>query len=218
MGSQAAARSWTLIGLILAFIDLALAYFLLCVSALGFFLSKFLNLFGLFIPCPCRGVLGFVDSRLCLHKLLVEIPLRNIIAVQVLIKSRFPLGPIYYEEQEGSLTLKVDRSRGSENWFLGLGSDVCSGSGLGLVLQGSRERGAGDVKGKGVLSQKQQRSVRRRRRVALLNAKYPSSFRNLGSSSVTERSSVYGGNGGVRSEIGESLTPLNGIEEKFQGE
>ncbi|XP_031373334.1 uncharacterized protein LOC116188249 [Punica granatum] len=218
MGPQASPRYWTLMGLILAFLDLGLAYFLLCASALWFFWSKFLNLFGLYVPCPCRGVPGFVDSRLCWHKLLVEIPMRNILAVQVLVRSRLPFSSIWYEEQGCGFNLPVDKTKGSENWFLDSSSEASLGLDSGLVLRSLRDRGTGDVKGKGVLSQKQQRYARRRRRVTLGNGKYSSSLRNLGSSSVTERSSVCGFNEGMRSEIGESLSPLIGIEGTFQGD
>lgn len=205
-------------GLALAFLDLALAYALLCVSAVGFFCSTFFSFFGFFIPCPCVGVLGFVDSRFCLRKLLIEIPLRNIVAVHVLIKSRFPFSAIYYDEQEDKFNLKDDRNRGSEYGFLDLGGEVCSGSGQGLILRGLRDRRAGDVKGKGLLSQKQQRSARRRRRVILGNGNHSHQLKTLGSSIVTERLSVCGGNEVVRSEIGESLIPLSGTEENFRGE
>ncbi|KAG7995483.1 hypothetical protein I3843_01G112100 [Carya illinoinensis] len=49
-------HSWTFSGLVGAFLDLGIAYLLLCASTLAYLASKFLGLFGLCLPCPCKGL------------------------------------------------------------------------------------------------------------------------------------------------------------------
>ncbi|KAK4742897.1 hypothetical protein SAY87_000898 [Trapa incisa] len=215
MGPPVPARSWTLMGLILAFLDLSVAYFLLCISAVGFFFTKLCGFFLFFIPCPCIGLLDFVDSRLCLRKNLIGIPLRIILVVHVLIRSRFPFTHIYYDEQECTFKLKDDRNRGFVYGFLDLDGEVCSGSGKGLISRGSRDRGTGGVKGKGLMSQKQQKSIRRRRRVALGNGNHSLQLRIQESSGVTGRVSFCGDSEVVRNEVDGSLDRR---EENFQGD
>lgn len=92
-------RSWTFWGLVGAFIDLCLAYFLLCGSAFAFFASKFCDLFGLHLSCPCTGLFGYQNSNICLHRLLIDWPVRKIFSVQMLIKRKFPFDLIMFEDQ-----------------------------------------------------------------------------------------------------------------------
>ncbi|CAH8354856.1 unnamed protein product [Eruca vesicaria subsp. sativa] len=66
----------TFSGILVAFIELAFAYCLLCVSALGFIASKFL----LYLPCPSSGILGYQY----VHKLLFDLPFEIILRIQKL--------------------------------------------------------------------------------------------------------------------------------------
>ncbi|OWM81203.1 hypothetical protein CDL15_Pgr007234 [Punica granatum] len=76
----------------------------LCV-ALWSFCSKFLKLFRLYVPCPCKGVSGFVDDSPYLHKLPLDISMRNIPSIWVLVRTRHPFSSNCYEEQEGIFNL-----------------------------------------------------------------------------------------------------------------
>ncbi|CAE5977413.1 unnamed protein product [Arabidopsis arenosa] len=70
----------TFYGILVAFMELAFAYCLLCVSAIFFITLKLL----LFLPCPCSGILGYQNSDLCIQKLLFDWPFRIILKVQKL--------------------------------------------------------------------------------------------------------------------------------------
>ncbi|KAK9140817.1 hypothetical protein Scep_010498 [Stephania cephalantha] len=84
-------QSWTLTALVGAFLDLSLAYLLLCGSALVFFSSKLLSLFGLHLPCPCHvTITTTTNDPISLHTLLVSSPLQKISAVQSSLTSKPP--------------------------------------------------------------------------------------------------------------------------------
>ncbi|KAF8031586.1 hypothetical protein BT93_D0720 [Corymbia citriodora subsp. variegata] len=166
------ACSWTLVGLMGAFLDLALAYFLLCIAAFVFCASRFWSTFGIHLPCPCKGVLGFRSSSICLHKLLVEIPARKIYSVQGLVRSRFPFGSVVSEDESCDSELKLVKDRKVENGVTELSSENLCSSSLGAVSQNLNDGEiAHDVKGKGVVVSQKQRSghgIRRRRSRAVL--------------------------------------------------
>lgn len=85
---------WTFSTLVGAFLDLAIAYFLLCGSALAYFASKFLGLFGLSLPCPCNGLFGNPNMAKCLQK---------VSSVQLSVKRRFPFNSIWnYDDNSES--------------------------------------------------------------------------------------------------------------------
>lgn len=139
-----AIHSWSFTGIVGAFLDLAIAFFLLCGSTLAFFTSKFLGLFGLSLPCPCNGLFGNSFRNNCVPRLLVECPIEKVSSVQHSVKSKFPFDLIWPNAQV----------KGGERNY----------DGGHLELEG--ERRGFDVKGKGVLNQKQRSILRRRRRHA----------------------------------------------------
>ncbi|TXG63985.1 hypothetical protein EZV62_010979 [Acer yangbiense] len=158
-------QTWTLCGLIGAFIDLVIAYFLLCGSAFAFFASKF----GIYLPCPCTGLLGYQNSYICWHKLLVDEPIRRISSVQMLIKSKFPFDLIWFKHQP----------RNSCNEVLELeNNDTSSFSTHNLAAD--RESGF-DAKGKKIVNQKQKYGIRRRKRSTLGYRKFQSQLVSYGS-------------------------------------
>ncbi|CAH9099440.1 unnamed protein product [Cuscuta europaea] len=82
---------WSLSSLVGAFLDLAIAYFLLCASSVVFLGTKFLGLFGLHLPCPCNGLFGTAPNRdLCLKRLLVDFPNEKVSNVHYSVEGKFP--------------------------------------------------------------------------------------------------------------------------------
>ncbi|XP_057742691.1 probable myosin-binding protein 6 [Arachis stenosperma] len=148
-------HSWTLGGLIGAFIDLVIAYFLLCGSAFAFFASKFFWFFGLFMPCPCKGSFGYMNSTFCVHKLLFEWPSTKICSIQVMAVNRFPF----------DLVRVKGHSCGNDRDVVELEDEAsCSScSGPRLLPLVENENGY-DAKGKRVMSLKRRSGIRRRRR------------------------------------------------------
>ncbi|XP_037492598.1 myosin-binding protein 7 isoform X1 [Jatropha curcas] len=93
-------QSWTFSGLVGAFLDLAIAYLLLCASTLAYLASKFLGLFGLALPCPCNGLFGDPNSdSSCWQSVLVDSPSGKISSVQFSVKSKLPFDSIWEEER-----------------------------------------------------------------------------------------------------------------------
>ncbi|XVE78088.1 hypothetical protein DITRI_Ditri13aG0115800 [Diplodiscus trichospermus] len=160
-------HSWTLIGLFRAFLDLALAYFLLCGSTLGFFACKFCYVFGLHLSCPCSGFLGYQNSNLCWHKLLIQWPARKIYSVQKLVLNRFPFNLVLFDDQELNSDVKFITDGKFCNGVVKLEGEAYSASPSGLRLQTMVDKESGyDAKGKKLLNQKQKSGIRRRRRSA----------------------------------------------------
>lgn len=84
-------QAWTLIGLVAAFLDLAIAYLLLWASLVAYSASKFLAFFGLHLPCPCDGILFNIRSKsFCLNTLFLEFPTQIVSHVLFSIKENFP--------------------------------------------------------------------------------------------------------------------------------
>lgn len=190
--------SWTLFGLIVAFIDLAFAYFLLCLSTFAFFFSKFCNFFGLYLPCPCTGFFGYHNTSICLHKVLIEYPMKTISAVQMSVTTKSPFNLISLKRrQPGRYDTMSCR-------ILEYDNEAGSGSLTIQKLQSSvdRERKY-DVKGKKVVNQKQKSGTRRLRRSAIPNGK---SNKRL---FAAEASS---------SQFSGPLDPGSSIEAGFQGQ
>lgn len=92
-----AIKLWTFNGLVAAFLDLGIAFLLLCASSLVFFTSKFLALFGLCLPCPCDGLFGNLSSDHCFQKLLVDHSSRKISSVVHSTREKFPLDSLLDE-------------------------------------------------------------------------------------------------------------------------
>jgi len=91
-------HSWSLGGIIGSFIDLFLAYVLLCVSTITFFASKLLRFFGLHLPCPCKGIFGYRNRNLCFHEILFEWPLKKVCSIQVMAAKRFPFDLVWVKK------------------------------------------------------------------------------------------------------------------------
>uniref|UniRef100_A0A1J3CXY6 GTD-binding domain-containing protein n=1 Tax=Noccaea caerulescens TaxID=107243 RepID=A0A1J3CXY6_NOCCA len=68
----------TFCGILVAFLELAFAYCLLCVSAFVFIASKFL----VYLPCPCSGFFGYQNNELCIQKFIFDWPFEIILRIQ----------------------------------------------------------------------------------------------------------------------------------------
>ncbi|XP_068666106.1 uncharacterized protein [Aristolochia californica] len=181
-------HAWTVSTLVGAFLDLALAYLLLCGAALAFFASKFLNLFGLRLPCPCNCLFRYpAAGYMCLQRALVDGPTRRISSVQMGVKTKFPFDSIW--TGDGSLDLKLLRDWGVDGGYDGrLGEQVagvdgeascssisCARMSHGLALTASpaevsNRSGAGfrsGVRGRRGVGRGPSSSLRRRRRVGV---------------------------------------------------
>ncbi|CAA2978141.1 Hypothetical predicted protein [Olea europaea subsp. europaea] len=100
MGCRAI-HMWTLSGLVGAFLDLAIAYFLLCASAISYLAAKFLGFFGLCLPCPCNGLfIAAPNSNHCLQRLLVDFPTQTVSNVQHSMKQKFPFNDSISENNQ----------------------------------------------------------------------------------------------------------------------
>lgn len=148
--------NWTLIGLIKAFVDLLVAYVLLCGAFIVFLVSKFLNLLGLSLLCPCNGLFGLRKSSLCWHKLLLDFPVEKIHHVKILAQSRFPLTMV----QNGT---KFHEPEG----------EACSSSVPTLMSppRNYKKDNGFDSKGKKFINQKRKSGFRWRRKATLDSAK-----------------------------------------------
>lgn len=177
-------QPWTFAGLIRAFLDLGLAYFLLCVSAFMFFASKLLRIFWVYLPCPCNGVFGYRNRDLCLHKLLIDRPVGTIGDVHKLVKSRFPFDVIWSRDQGCNLNRKLIRDVNCENGVHELEGEADSSPFSSPRLQNLVDRESGyDAKGKRVMTLKKRTGIRRSRRAApeygRLSSYYPSDSSRL---------------------------------------
>ncbi|KAL0414077.1 UNVERIFIED_CONTAM: putative myosin-binding protein 5 [Sesamum radiatum] len=86
-----AVQMWSLSGLVAAFLDLVIAYLLLCAAAVAYLASKFMSFFGLNLPCPCDGIFFNIQSKsFCLNRWLVDFPTQRVSDVQLSVKEKFP--------------------------------------------------------------------------------------------------------------------------------
>ncbi|KAJ4955518.1 hypothetical protein NE237_012301 [Protea cynaroides] len=185
-------HSWTFCGLVKAFLDLWLAYLMLCGSALAFFTSKFLGIFGWQLPCPCNGLFGVSHGGTCLQKLLVDYPTRKISSIQMSVKNNFPFDSMWMDDQRCSFSVKLlgdtdrcdgplemegasscsaisDAGRRSYNFAFRDPSPKSETGGLGLMTSVPDDRA--DVKGKKVVNQRPSSGLRRRRRAVVVHRK-----------------------------------------------
>lgn len=158
-------HSWTLGGLIGAFIDLVLAYFLLCGSAFAFFVFKWFRFVGVCLPCPCKGSFGFRNSRFCVHRVLFEWPSRKICSIQVMAVKRFPFDLVRVKGHSCSANDKVVAESTHDNRVIELEDDAsCSSCSVPRLLPLVDRENVYDAKGKRVMSVKRRSGIRRRRR------------------------------------------------------
>lgn len=161
-------HSWSLGEIIGSYIDLFIAYVLLCGSIIAFFAFKLFRFFGLLLPCPCKGILGYRNSDFCLHKILFELPLRKICSIQVMAAKRFPFDLVWVKKgrsldnsNENNIVVDV-KEKTCDNRIVEL-EDESSCSGPRLLSLVDRDSGY-DAKGKRVLSLKRRSGTRRRKR------------------------------------------------------
>uniref|UniRef100_A0A7N0USK6 GTD-binding domain-containing protein n=1 Tax=Kalanchoe fedtschenkoi TaxID=63787 RepID=A0A7N0USK6_KALFE len=170
-------RSWTFSKLVGAFLDLAIAYVMLCGSTVAYFASKFLGLFGLNLPCPCNGLFGNPNEAYCVQRFLVEYPAEHISSVHSSVKSKFPFDLICGVEQ--NCQVKMNRCVSFDDRPLELeGGASCSSvsdarkphnsTGWEMVpkVEASPRLSRFDLKRKGVAYQRPKSGIRRRRKVA----------------------------------------------------
>ncbi|KAL3620023.1 hypothetical protein CASFOL_034935 [Castilleja foliolosa] len=147
-------QTWSLSGLVAAFLDLGIAYLLLCASAVAYLASQFLGFFGLGLPCPCDWTfLNIKGKNVCLNRLLVNIPIEKVSDVHLSVKHKFPFGnPKIHHDYNYSV-------------------DNCVNSGI-LEIEGDGSFSSVDLvrnekfdmKGKGVISTDRNRSRLRHRK------------------------------------------------------
>ena len=188
-------HSWTFSGLVGAYLDLAIAYLLLCGSTLAFFASKFLSIFGLYLPCPCNGFFGNPNGDNCLQKFMVDYPTERVSAVQLCLKSKFPFDSVWGNEGSSHPNWKLLKERNSDDEAPGLeGEASCSSywdvmRSPGMVGKDTVSRnescrvmnaaaafreGKSDMMGKRVSNQRPKTGIRRRRRSAIDHGKFSS--------------------------------------------
>lgn len=199
-------HSWSLSGLIGAYIDLALAYFLLCAATFGFFASKFLSMVGLNLPCPCDGFFGYTNVNYCWHELLFYWPIRKIFEVQMSVKTKFPFDLIWSRNESDPNKKNLIRGKNCENGFVELGSDeACSSSFSSSRIQNLVDRESGfEAKGKRVMTNLKQRPGLRRRKRANLGYGLPSVARVVPSPCDFRK---------MKEQCAESLGSLRGRED-----
>lgn len=178
-------RFWTFSGLVGAFLDLAIAYSLLCAATLAYFTSKFLGVFGLCLPCPCNGLFGHPNGDRCVRKVLVDQPSENIYSVQTSVKNNFPFDTVLINDRDCEMILEPEDQRICENGHVQLeGEASCSSyaerrerdvgvqgliarnesaAAIGAVDSLLGEEGRFDFKGKGALSQRTKGLWRRKK-------------------------------------------------------
>ncbi|KAK6161769.1 hypothetical protein DH2020_005150 [Rehmannia glutinosa] len=202
-----AVQMWSLSGLVAAFLDLSIAYLLLCGSAVAYLASTFLGFFGLNLPCPCDGMFLNIHGKIfCLNTLLLDFPTQKVSDVQLCVKQKFPF----------SDPTKHEYSIVGDNCVNGIleieGEASCSSSvsdarrSVDLVRKDmSGKGGKYDMKGKGVISNRP-RSRLRNRKGGVAHGKYSSV-----SSYDPPVQDVLGGNGFIE---GSSL-PVDNAEAHY---
>ncbi|CAA3032826.1 Hypothetical predicted protein [Olea europaea subsp. europaea] len=162
-----AIQMWTLSGLVGAFLDLAIAYLLLCASAVAYLATKFLEFFGLCLPCPCNGLFFTTPNRNhCLQQLLVDFPTQTVTNVQLSVTQKFPFNDsIWANNQKGKVNndniMGILEMEGETS-----GSSVSDTRRSGNVprrLPNWRNDGS-NMKGKRVVGSTRRGGLRRRRR------------------------------------------------------
>ncbi|KAK4778230.1 hypothetical protein SAY87_018417 [Trapa incisa] len=105
-----ALQMWTFSALVGAFLDLAIAYSLLCASTAAYFASKFLSVFGLSLPCSCGGLFGHPSKNSkCVQRVLVDSPLQKISAINTSIRSKAPFDLVSVSGKNSELNSHLGR-------------------------------------------------------------------------------------------------------------
>ncbi|KAL1194396.1 Myosin-binding protein 3 [Cardamine amara subsp. amara] len=151
-------RSWTFKGLVAAFLDLSVAFSLLCASVIVYLTSKFLGLFGLNLPCPCDGLFSETHKNKCFQETLKNLPVKKITSVQRCVKNKTPFDSILCKEANGDCVGKK-RKEGEHSRHVDVFSsppfveEVDSwveknASGFDLLNSQSRKKGSFKIKSK----------------------------------------------------------------------
>ncbi|KAF6163104.1 hypothetical protein GIB67_013803 [Kingdonia uniflora] len=145
-------HSWTFTFLIGSYLDLAIAYFLLCASTIAYLSSQFLSIFGLYLPCPCNGLFGDPKGHKCLQRLLVDSPISKISNVQLSVKTKFPFDSIWLKGDDHCNSKGETSSEGvfRAPLLLEKRGDGIHGKGKGVVHQRPRVSGVIMRRRKGV--------------------------------------------------------------------
>ncbi|KAF5765490.1 putative GTD-binding domain-containing protein [Helianthus annuus] len=111
-------RFWTFNTLVGAFVDLFIAYFLLCGSTVALFAVNFLGLFGLSLPSNGYGFVGMISFDYT--SLLVDYPTDKVSGVRFSATRKFPFDSIFVSGC-GGCDLEDDLSEGEgsccSNWI-----------------------------------------------------------------------------------------------------
>jgi len=160
-------HSWSLGEIIGSYIDLFIAYVLLCGSIFAFFAFKLFRFFGLLLPCPCKGIFGYRNRNLCFHEILFEWPLKKVCSIQVMAAKRFPFDLVWVKKGHSldntNDKMIVNEKTCDDNNGIVEFEDESSCSGPRLLSLVDRDSGY-NAKGKRVLSLKRRSGTRRRKR------------------------------------------------------
>lgn len=171
-------RSWTFKGLVAAFVDLSVAFMLLCTSSLVYLTSKFLGLFGLNLPCPCDGLFSDSHKNKCFQETLGNLPVKKILSVQRSVKNRTPFDSMLCKEANGGCVVK--KRKGGERRHV----DVCStpfveevenASGFDLLTSQSRKKGSFKIKNKRLSFYKSPYGLKNHCQTSLCHKNFPQS-------------------------------------------
>lgn len=119
---------WTFTGLVGAFLDLGIAYFVLCASSLAFFVSEFLGLFGLRLPCPCDGFFTRPGNSYCVQRLLFDYPNEKVGYVLCSVRNKFPFHSALVNDQNVGVKLVEDRSDHGNGYYVDFEGEASCGS------------------------------------------------------------------------------------------
>lgn len=210
-------HSWTFFSLIGAFLDLGLAYLLLCISIFLFFPSKLLHFIGFYLPCPCDGVFGYRNDLYCWHKILFRLPVETIHEVQMLAKSRFPFDLVCFKDQS-NLNKNLIEDKNCEKEVIELEDGPCSSSfsspRIQNLVDGENEY---DAKGKRIMNLKYPSRIRRRKKATLQNGKFSSACHGGSLQPVACIASSHCDARETKDKPGQSSGTLAGIKDDFQG-
>ncbi|KAL8201705.1 hypothetical protein R6Q57_010852 [Mikania cordata] len=174
-------RFWTFNTLVGAFLDLFIAYFLLCGSTIALFAVKFLGFFGLSLPTPDNGFFGIPNSDF--RSLLVDYPTDKISEVQYSVTRKFPYDSVFFSAQNRNHNEELNLDNRNGDRFLELEGEASCGSksdsrkprvesdDSGIRVE--KHRGF-DMKGKVALNYRLRGSFRRRRKSIFDSGKHSS--------------------------------------------
>ncbi|CAI9117743.1 OLC1v1019208C1 [Oldenlandia corymbosa var. corymbosa] len=185
MACQAMYR-WNLIDLVGAFVELVIAYCLLCASAIAYMASKFLGFFGLRLPCPSCGLYGADPNRiLCLQKLLIDYPTEKVSNVQLSVMSKFPFNDsVWRTDRNYDMNLRLIGDKGGDliemegeassssllsdsgkpNSIVRIKGDLNAAKEMRAAYVFGEREGRFDLKGKGSMHQRLRSGIRRRKK------------------------------------------------------